>query len=134
ASAARLRQAPTDPVGAARAYNHTQDHQISTAEAHVERIALEAMVEAAHALEHESVAVDLLCDLYAVDLVHRHRAWYLEHGRISSNQAKDVVRRRSDLCAELRPYAGILVDAFAIPAAWLGNELAAPEPTTTTAM
>ena len=76
----------------------------------------------------EELVLDLLVDLYVIDLVHRHRAWFLEHGRISSNQAKDVVRRRSDLCAELRPYASVLVEAFAIPPEWLANDLASPTP------
>lgn len=125
--AARMRSAPKDdPVAAAQVFNRCQDHLVATAEAHVERIALEALVEAVDEVGEPGAreVLDLVCDLFVHDLLHRHRAWYLEHGRISSGESKDVVRRRADLCAQLRPHAALLVEAFAIPAPWLTNELA----------
>lgn len=125
--AARLCAAPKDdPMAAAQVINRCQDHMVTTAEAHVERLALEALVEAVDEVTEPGAreVLDLVCDLYVHDLLHRHRAWYLEHGRISAGQSKDVVRRRAELCAELRPHAALLVEAFAIPESWLTNELA----------
>jgi len=126
--AQRLRAAPKgDPVASARLYNESQDHLLAAAEAHVERISLEAYLEATadeNATDPEVRQIlDLVADLYVHDVVFQHRAWFLEHGRLTPNQSKEVVRRRSALCAELRPHATALVDAFAIPPAWLPNEL-----------
>jgi acyl-CoA oxidase len=56
-----------------------------------------------------------LCDLYAMAELERERAWFQEHGRISSTRAKMITRAVNDLCAELRPHAVDLVDAFGIP-------------------
>ena len=47
--------------------------------------------------------------------IERDRAWFQEHGRISSTRAKAVTRTVNSLCAELRPHAEALVDAFGIP-------------------
>jgi acyl-CoA oxidase len=59
--------------------------------------------------------LDRLCDLYAMGELERERAWFQEHGRISSTRAKMITRAVNDLCAELRPHAEDLVDAFGIP-------------------
>lgn len=125
--AQRMRSAPKDdPVAAARVVNNCQDHMLAAAEAHVERIALESLVEAIDEVDEPDTrqVLDLVCDLFVHDLLFRERAWYLEHGRISSGQSKDVVRRRAELCAQLRPHVGELVEAFAIPDEWLTNDLA----------
>lgn len=125
--AQRMRSAPKDdPIVAARVVNNCQDHMLAAAEAHVERVALESLVEAIDPIDDPDTraVLDLVCDLFVHDLLFRQRAWYLEHGRISSGQSKDVVRRRADLCAQLRPHVADLVEAFAIPDGWLTNELA----------
>ena len=56
-----------------------------------------------------------LCDLYALAEIERDRAWFQEHGRISSTRSKAVTRTVNSLCSELRPQAEPLVDAFGIP-------------------
>ena len=58
--------------------------------------------------------------------IEKNKGWYLEHGRISPARSKQVPAAVNDLCAELRPHAQSLVDAFGIPRAWLGTELLEP--------
>jgi len=98
-------------------FNDSQDHVLAVARAHTERELLDAFDGAARACEEPTLASLLgkLCDLHALAEIERDRAWFQEHGRISSTRAKMVTRAVNDLCAELRPQAGALVDAFGIP-------------------
>ena len=59
--------------------------------------------------------LDRLCDLHALAEIERDRAWFQEHGRISSTRAKAITRAVNGLCEGLRAQAGELVDAFGIP-------------------
>ncbi|WP_169701871.1 acyl-CoA dehydrogenase family protein [Janibacter terrae] len=123
--AMRLRRAGDEGADQFAVFNDAQDHLLETARAHVDRIALEAFVTAIDTVP-EGPARELLatvCDLYVFSTVEAHRAWYIEHGRLSSSQAKGVVARTNQLLGEVRPHAGTLVDAFAIPRAWLTTEM-----------
>ncbi|WP_114203773.1 acyl-CoA dehydrogenase [Janibacter anophelis] len=125
--AMRLRRAGDDDADAFAVFNDAQDHLLDTARAHVDRIALEAFVTAIDATP-EGLGRDLLakvCDLYVLSTVEANRAWYIEHGRLSSSQSKAIIARTNELLGEIRPYAGTLVDAFAIPDAWLTTEMMA---------
>ncbi|MGH3320955.1 MAG: acyl-CoA dehydrogenase [Streptosporangiaceae bacterium] len=102
-----------------------QDHVVATAHAHIDRIVLEAFVGTVEGCADnctDSVLAPVLgrlCDLYALSKVERDRGWFQEHGRISSTRSKMVTRTVNRLCAELRPHAAALVDAFGIPDAVL---------------
>ena len=125
--AMRLRRAGDDDADAFAVFNDAQDHLLDTARAHVDRIALEAFVTAIDATP-EGLGRDLLskvCDLYVFSTVEANRAWYIEHGRLSPSQSKAIIARTNELLGEIRPYAGTLVDAFAIPGAWLTTEMMA---------
>ncbi|WP_035914201.1 acyl-CoA dehydrogenase [Knoellia sinensis] len=114
--------AKEEPDAAFRIFNNAQDHMLAAAEAHIDRVLLEAMVQAVEALE-EGPAKDLfdsVTDLFALSTVERHRGWYLEHGRLTPTGSKAVIRSVGVLCKDLAPQARTLVDAFAIPDAWLG--------------
>jgi acyl-CoA oxidase len=63
--------------------------------------------------------LDRLCDLYALWNVERDRGWFQEHGRLTSPRSKAIGRTINRLCAEIRPQAAALVDAFGIPDAVL---------------
>ena len=98
-------------------FNDCQDHVISTARAHVERQLLEAFERAIDACEDQEVKGVLasVCHLFALATIEADRAWFQEHGRISSTRATAVTRAVNTLCAELRPQARTLVDGFGIP-------------------
>ncbi len=125
--AMRLRRAGDDDSDSFAVFNEAQDHLLEAARAHVDRIALEAFVTAIDETP-EGAARDLLeqvCDLFVFSTVEQDRAWFLEHGRLSASQAKGVVAHTNVLCGRLRPHARTLVDAFAIPDAWLTTEMMA---------
>ena len=93
-----------------------QDHLILAARAYVERIVLEAFADAVErAPEGERQLLARLCDLHALSLFERERAFFQEHGRFSSTRSKAVIKSVSATCAELAPHARLLVDAFGIP-------------------
>jgi acyl-CoA oxidase len=98
-------------------FNDAQDHVLATARAHVHREILESFCAASERCQDPGLhlVLERLCDLYALAEIERERAWFQEHGRISSTRAKMVTRAVNRLCADLRPHAEELVDAFGIP-------------------
>ncbi len=100
-----------------------QDHVVAVARAYVDRVVLEAFAEAVARTPAgpDRDLLDRLCDLHALSRIEAERAWFQEHGRLSSTRSKSVIRAVNTLCAELRPDAGRLVDAFAVPAGCLGD-------------
>jgi acyl-CoA oxidase len=114
--AKRLRQAAgaDDPFAV---FNSTQDHLLAAAEAHVDRVVLEAFVAGIDNCS-DPVARDVLervCDLFVLSTVDAHRAWYIEHGRLSAARTKQLSRVINELCEALRPNAHALVAAFGMP-------------------
>jgi acyl-CoA oxidase len=61
----------------------------------------------------------LLCDLYALSTIERDRAWFMEHGRLTSARSKAITREVNDNCRKIRPIAVDLVDAYGVPPALL---------------
>lgn len=113
--------AKAEPEEAFAIFNGAQDHLIAAAEAHIDRVLLEALVAAVEECP-EGAAHDLLddvCDLFAMSTIERHSGWHQAHGRLTAKQAKGLLADVGALCGELAPKARILVDAFAIPDAWL---------------
>nr|WP_221471955.1 acyl-CoA dehydrogenase [Amycolatopsis umgeniensis] len=116
--AQRLRKAASDPFGV---FNDAQDHVLRAGRAHVDRVVLEAFIGAIERCA-DAEARELLervCDLYALANIEADRGWFLEHGRLTSGRSKAVTAAVNALCADLRPHARTLVDAFAIPEKYL---------------
>jgi acyl-CoA oxidase len=65
----------------------------------------------------------MVCDLFALSAIEADRAWFLEHGRLSTGRSKAITAMVNDLCRRLRPYAVDLVDAFGVPREMLRSEL-----------
>ena len=109
-------------------FNDCQDHVLAAARAHTEREILESFDGAIERCEDRALAAILgrVCDLHALAEVERDRAWFQEHGRISSTRAKAITRQVNALCAELRPRAVDLVDAFGIPDELIGAPIGLP--------
>ena len=114
----RLRKAAQDPFGV---FNAAQDHVLRAGRVHVDRLVLEAFVRAiARCTDPDAKALlERVCDLYALANIEADRAWFLEHGRLSTGRSKAVIAAVNTLCGELRPHARTLVDAFAIPEQYL---------------
>jgi acyl-CoA oxidase len=122
----RLRSGIGDGGDPFEVFNETQDHLLAAARAHIDRIVLEEFVSAIDACEDEEVKtlLDLVCDLHVMSMIERDRAWFLEHGRLTPARAKAVIATVNELCRELRPYAEVLVEAFAIPDAVVAAPIA----------
>lgn len=119
----RLRRGAGTPGAAAFAVvDDVSDHALRTAQAHVDRIVLEAFVAG---IERTTDAparalLERVCDLYALSTIEADRAWFLEHGRLTPTRAKALTATVNTLLRDLRPHAVTLVDAFAIPEDWKG--------------
>ena len=126
--ARRLRRGIDDGGDPFEVFNDCQDHVLATARAHTQREILEAFVAAIERCEDDQLrgVLEELCDLHALANLEADRAWLQEHGRISSTRAKALTRTVNRLCAELRPIAGELVDAFGIPDQLLAAPIGLP--------
>jgi acyl-CoA oxidase len=125
--AMRLRRAGDDDADSFAVFNDAQDHLLEAARAHVDRVTLEAFVSAIDEAPQGPGRdlLDQVCDLFVFSTVEANRAWFIEHGRLSSSQSKGVVARVNELCGQLRPHAATLVAGFGIPDAWLTTEMMA---------
>lgn len=128
--ALRLRRAGEPDAGAFAVFNDAQDHVLAAARAHVDRVVLEAFVAGVASCQDAAARamLDRLCSLHALSVIEAEKGWFLEHSRITPARSKQVTAAVNALCAQLRPHAHDLVDAFGIPAEWLGTELLEPQP------
>ncbi|OMC39190.1 acyl-CoA dehydrogenase [Mycobacterium sp. IS-1264] len=111
------------------AFNAVQDHVLHAASAHIDRVVLEAFVAGIDACEDDDARelLELVCDLYALSVIEDDKAWYVEHGYLSTGRAKAVTRGINDRCRALRPHAETLVDGFGIPEPLRYAEMLHPE-------
>ncbi|GAB3623357.1 acyl-CoA dehydrogenase [Mariniluteicoccus endophyticus] len=121
----RMRRAGDQKSDAFAVFNGAQDHLVDTATAHVERVVLESFVEGIERCGDPEAKEMLgrLCDLYALSTIEKHRAWYMEHDRLSPDRSKRLITLVNQLCADLRPHALDLVEGFGIPDGWLRVEI-----------
>ncbi|WAC93339.1 acyl-CoA dehydrogenase [Mycobacterium sp. Aquia_213] len=128
-SVARRLQGKAKEMSAFDAFNAVQDHVLHTANAHIDRIVLEAFVAGIDACENTEARelLEILCDLYALSVIEDDKAWYIEHGYLSSGRAKAVTRGINDRCRALRPHAETLVEGFGIPEPLRYAEMLHPE-------
>lgn len=127
--ARRLKRGVDSGMNPGEVFSRVQDHVISASRAHVERLVLEAFVDkvatlpddlADGAADHSNkLALNALCDLYALSSIEADAAWFMEHGRLTTQRSKAITREIGELCRRIRPVAGDLVDAFAVPPALL---------------
>ena len=127
-AARRLRAGIESGAEPFEVFNDCQDHVLAAARAHTEREILEAFAKAVEDTENPRLkaVLEALFNLHALSEIERDRAWFQEHGRISSTRAKAVIRQVNELCASLRPLALDLVDAFGIPDQLLGAPIGLP--------
>lgn len=131
ALARRLRARLERGMDAQAAMIECQDHLVNLAQAYVERVILEQFVAGVASVAEPTLAAVLkkLCDLYALWHLEQHKGWYLEAGYFDGTKTKAVRRQIDALCADLRPEAVALVDAFAIPDQCLAAPIALQQST-----
>ncbi|ORB83113.1 acyl-CoA oxidase [Mycobacterium kansasii] len=128
-SVARRLQSKSNEMSAFDAFNAVQDHVLHAAQAHIDRVVLEAFVAGIESCPDRD-ARELLatvCDLYALSVIEEDKAWYIEHRFLSTERAKAVTRGINDRCRVLRPHVRTLVDGFGIPEPLRYAEMLHPE-------
>ena len=127
-AARRLKRGIDDGREPFDVFNECQDHVLAAARAHTEREIHEAFADAVERCPEEGLKeiLSALCDLHALAEIERDRAWFQEHGRISSTRAKAITRQVNELLVRLRPVAVDLVDAFGIPDELLAAPIGLP--------
>ena len=113
----RMRKGLEEGEDAFEVFNSVQDHVLLAARAHIDREVLELFAAAVERCEDPAAAELLsdLCDLHALALIERERGWFMEHGRLTPPRSKAVTTAVTELCAKIRPRAGVAVEAFGIP-------------------
>lgn len=107
------------------AFNFVQDHVMHAAQAHIDRVVLEAFIAGIDECQDEE-ARNLLsdvCDLYALSIIEEDKAWFMEHRHLSVERSKAVQRGINDRCRKLRPHAATLVEGLGVPEALLGSAM-----------
>jgi acyl-CoA oxidase len=129
ATVARRLRGKSKEMSAFDAFNAVQDHVLHAAQAHIDRIILEAFVAGIDSCEDDEAGkiLDLVCDLYALSVIEDDRAWFMEHQFLSTERAKAVTRGINERCRTLRPYAETLVAGFGIPEQLRYAEMLHPE-------
>ncbi|MFD4181675.1 acyl-CoA dehydrogenase [Rhodococcus sp. NPDC058514] len=121
-AARRLQGAQKREADPFDAFNSVQDHVLRAAEAHIDRVVLEAFVAGIDSCADDATT-DLLgdlCDLYALTVIEEDKAWFMEHRHLSVERAKAVTRGVNERCRTLRPHALALIEGFAVPESTLG--------------
>jgi acyl-CoA oxidase len=123
--ARRLKRGMDSGGDPAAVFSMVQDHVIGAARSHVERLLLEVFIDKIEEMPEgeNKVAMQLVCDLFALSTIEADRAWFMEHGRFSSAKSKAVTAMVNELCRRVRPIADQLVDAFDIPPEMLRAEI-----------
>lgn len=116
--ARRLR--PAKKMGieeAAEVVDNAQDHLISVAWAHIDRILFEALLEAESEVESEDArrVFEQVRHVFFLDMIKTNAAWYLEQNLLTGTRTKAARAALNDLVDSLGPWSKPLVDAFGIP-------------------
>ncbi|ROS31745.1 acyl-CoA dehydrogenase [Cellulomonas sp. PhB150] len=102
------------PAEAAALFNAHQHELIEAARAHAERVQWEAFTRGLAQVSDPATKQVLtwVRDLFGLQVIERHLAWYLINGRLSAGRARTVTSYIDRLLVRLRPHAQDLVDAF----------------------
>lgn len=116
-AAQRMRSRLQAGVDSFVAVTEVQDHLVTLARAHVERVVLERLAEAVADAPNPglSEALRTLAALFALSRIEADRGWFLESGYIEGPKARAIRRLVGELCAETAEIATALVDAFGVP-------------------
>ena len=135
--AARLRQRLRSGMDFDRAFLEVQEHVLAASEAFGERLAFESFVKAEEKFLGQTTRsvpgsaahiLGLLGDAYALGVVEKHAAWFLEDGYVEVGKSRAIRIEHGKVLAELAPHARTVVDSFGIPDACLAAPIAFFDP------
>ena len=121
--AKRFKKLIDDGLDAFDAANVMHPHMLQIADSYLDRVVLEQFQAKIETVEDENLKEVLmrLCNLFALNKIDEHKAWYLEQGYMEGVKTKAIRKMVSQLCWEIRQDAVPLVDAFNIPENCLGH-------------
>ncbi len=111
----KLRKLVKKGVPKAEAANLCQKDLIEAGIAQIENQVFQSFSKAVDKADPQLKPVlDQMCDLYALSTIEEHKGWFLEQDYFSGSKSEAISRQVTKLCADLRPNAVGLVDAFGI--------------------
>lgn len=116
-AARRLKSRLDKKMDSFQAFNEVQDHLCTMAMAHIERTILESFQRAVENAPNPDLksALGKLCALFALTRIEKDSGWFLESGLLEPVKSKAIRTQVLKLCAEIRPQALDLVNAFNFP-------------------
>jgi acyl-CoA oxidase len=135
--AARLSQRLRSGIDFDQAFLEVQEHVLAAAEAFGERLAFESFVNAEKEFLNDKGKAEpgssghllgLLGDAYALGVVEKHAAWFLEDGYVEVSKSRAIRIEHGKVLAELAPHARTIVDSFGIPDGCLAAPIAFFDP------
>jgi len=108
-----------------QAFLKCQIHFLALAKAYVDRLVLRNFVAAIDQIPDGEAkdSLNLMCDLYAIDVLLENKGWFLENDYMEGSKTKALRRLKQKLYQEVRPRANTLVEAFGIPEELLGAKI-----------
>lgn len=121
-AARRFKRLIDDGLDAFDAANVMHPHMIQISDSYLDRVFLEQFQEKLNTVTDQGLkeVLERLYNLFALNKIEEHKAWYLEQGYMEGVKTKSVRKLVSQLCWEIRQDAVPLVDAFDIPESCLG--------------
>lgn len=121
-AAKRFKKLVDNGLDAFDAANVMHTHMIQIADSYLDRIFLEQFQDKLSTITDEGIkeVMERVYNLFALNKIEEHKAWYLEQGYMEGVKTKAVRKLVSQLCWEIRQDAVPLVDAFNIPDSCLG--------------
>lgn len=126
-AASRLNRRIKAGMDTFQAFLECQVHLIDMARAHTERIVYECFANAIAAGDVQNTMPDVapyldkMRALFGLAAIERDKGWFLENDYVETSKAKAIRKQVQILADELAPAAVSLVDAFAIPPAWMAH-------------
>jgi acyl-CoA oxidase len=114
-----------------------QEHALAAAVAFGERLAFDSFVAAERTWSPEghdpapgsaAQLLALLGDAYALGVVEKHAAWFLEDGYVEANKSRAIRVEHGRVLQQLAPHARTIVDGFGITDACLAAPIAFFDP------
>jgi len=125
-AAARLQRRIKGGMDSFEAFIEVQDHLLTLARAHAERLVLESFQAAVDQTEDAQLqtVLRLQCALFALTHIESDRGWFMEKHLFDANVSKAIRTQVNALLNRVRPVATELVNAFGIPDSVLGSSIA----------
>ncbi|HUF75499.1 MAG TPA: acyl-CoA dehydrogenase [Longimicrobiales bacterium] len=116
-AAQRIRARLDEGIDSFQAVTQVQDHLVTLARAHVERVLAESLQDAVARAPTPALSDGLaaVSALYALSRIEEDRGWFLESGYIEGNKARAVRERVAALCDEVRELSAPLVEGLGVP-------------------